>query len=131
MRYGPHSEGWIGMSLTVKVVSEDGRSIIDEAAHLRAFESGSIGYNVAGRVNMDGRTYMVSCSLTEVGSKERKDDDAVALRDALRAKLEERQNKAGGGALAQERAKTADLARRLAEMERAAAANAPKNHLRQ
>ena len=105
--------------VTVEVTSSDGRTIINESAVYRAFESGSLGYNVNGRVTIEGRTFQSSMSLTEIHSKERTDDEAKGLRAAFAVIKAERDAKAsaGNGALATEREKNRALEARLAALE--------------
>lgn len=122
------------LSIRIVVLTEDGRTMSDNVAQLRAFapvadktlpdgsikpgHDGSIGYNVAGQITVEGKTYQASMTLTEHLSGHRADAEAVALRGALAGVKAERAVKANPtGALAAAREANRVLEARLAALE--------------
>ena len=63
-----------------------GNALITEQVGKRAFDSGSLGFQFNGKVEIEGRKYQVGCTLTEIHSKDRTDAEAVELRAAQAAK---------------------------------------------
>ena len=65
----------------IQIVVGGNPALVGEAEE-RAFASNSIGYQISGKVALDGKQYQTNLTLVEVKSKDRVDAEAQALRAA-------------------------------------------------
>ena len=65
----------------------DGENVLSASVDYRAFQTGSLGYQLAGPVSINGRKFQGNLILTEVNSADRTDAEAVQLRAENVAKV--------------------------------------------
>ena len=62
------------MSIIAELKTETGQSLVTFAVNPKEFKTGSRGYYVNGKAEIDGKRYQIQIQLVEIGSKNRTEE---------------------------------------------------------